>query len=1828
MEIEKGIKLEFEVGHQCIAENALENLRNRLLDLTGRNGLINFRHTKRRSLRIIDEMPNQLVETLLSEKEMRFEPVPEPTRDQLIEAGYINIDEETGQEVRILKDPSAKEWGKYLGLSTNYEVPVPDYNDDNERHTDGAIQTLLYPYELESKLKNLLHLSESAVQEMGANILYLSFGFLEWYDTKNDNSKIAPLFLVPVRLIKGRLNPHLHTYEFMLNYSGEDLIPNLSLKEKLRADFALVLPDLDENTSPEEYFQNVLELIQTNQPKWSVRRYITLTLLNFSKLLMYLDLDPSHWPEKANIINHPLVANFLDDYDPDNGNDDYSEGILGFGEEHLIDELDDIHIKYPLIDDADSSQHSALIDAVDGKNIVIEGPPGTGKSQTISNLIAACLSQKKKVLFVAEKQAALEVVKRRLDAVGLGEFCLELHSHKSQKRKILDEVETRLNKHRNYRKPNAIEIDIRRLEDLKRELKEYAEKINGLWKNTEKTIHNIFMSATRYRRSIKLNPTNFHPEDYNGENFDASEQKFVMDQVQGYQRVYQAVAGQLEGDTDLKRHPWFGLTNGELQIFDIDKVIDALNNWQNSLQNLIDTSQNLSKNFNCQSSAIPNSVSGLTTLWLDLANLPKPVGEQYLFKLPSLTGSVLNKGKAHLEQFSAIQKQYSDISEKIGRESIMDLSKIDVFLKGNKQLNQLVKGSVSLCGLENAINRLSTMQNQLSDLNDLLFQITEAIGNDVSKVISPSFEGLHEFKNVIDLVISLKPSYWKLRDERFDNDEMDELLPLLREDLTNLLLIQNDILGVFKIQDLPNSDELMQLKETVEKGGFFRGLKPKWRAAKTKVLALADNETVSFQQMKSLLEKAAMFSDQLYKIEDNSRYQEVFGDLIQGENTDLRALEALRTWYKNVRTQYGLGFGAKVSLGSAILHFPNELAKGLRSLYEQGVQSQITDILDDFKTLKSIFAPVAQIHNDATILTGSEGFISWLLSSLKKALEKCEPLTTDKSISIIELTKRIELLSIYKEAVAEFEKNDFDDKYFEGTLGFKPGVDDNESFSFALFENIISIAEYLECKVKNKIITEYILNNPTMKAFENYSLLSKSLEESLDFQKNTFDKFKRITDLNEQNWIIDSGVNLNSTILKNQRAIENKDALQNWLDYLRIRNQLSSLGLSRLLNQVEQGDISITQIEEAYQAGIYDLLAREIFREEPELAKFSGYSQNALQTKFKEYDNKLKKLQCELIAWKIDQTDIPSGQRGARVSEHTDLFLLRHECSKKTRHLPIRQLLLKAGRALLAIKPCFMMGPMSVAQYLAPGQFNFDLIVMDEASQIKPQDALGAIARGVQLVVVGDPKQLPPTSFFDRVVNSDEEDPTAIEESESILDATLPIFPSRRLRWHYRSQHENLIAFSNHSFYKSDMVLFPSPNKEIDGFGLKYVKVFKGCFVNRRNIREAQAISEAVKTHLENYPNDSIGVVAMSSEQRLQIEREIETNAKDDHIFQLLLEKNSLKEEPLFIKNLENVQGDERDVILISMTYGPQEPGGKVYQRFGPINSDVGWRRLNVLFTRSKKRMQIFSSMGSEDVIVSSNSKRGVKALRDFLSFCETGILHKIERDTGRPPDSDFEIAVMDALYDEGFECIPQVGVAGFFIDLAVLDPGNPGRYLMGIECDGATYHSAKSVRDRDRLRQTILERLGWNIKRIWSTDWFKNPDGELQPIIRELNTLKSEKTVPTEEKHISTQKDSAIEESENQDETIEFITEQKSLKETLLKFDNEIIRKALPDTPEQKRLLRPAMLEAFLEYTPCSKSEFLEYMPSYLRQATLGEEGKFLKDVLEIVNANVEAAV
>ncbi|ARA93107.1 hypothetical protein AWN76_007990 [Rhodothermaceae bacterium RA] len=468
--------------------------------------------------------------------------------------------------------------------------------------------------------------------------------------------------------------------------------------------------------------------------------------------------------------------------------------------------------------------------------------------------------------------------------------------------------------------------------------------------------------------------------------------------------------------------------------------------------------------------------------------------------------------------------------------------------------------------------------------------------------------------------------------------------------------------------------------------------------------------------------------------------------------------------------------------------------------------------------------------------------------------------------------------------------------------------------------------------------------------------------------------------------------------------------------------------------------------------------------------------------------------------------------------------VLNHEMQKKRRHLPIRQLMQQAGNAIQAIKPVFMMSPMSIATYLPPGSLTFDLVVFDEASQVKPVEAFGAILRGKQAVVVGDSKQLPPTSFFDTVTSDDfagDEEDEAYAVRAGDVESILSLFasqgaPERMLRWHYRSRHDSLIAVSNREFYDSRLITFPSPDLERAELGLRYHYLPHTTYDrggSRANRGEARAVAEAVMEHARTRPDWTLGVAAFSQAQTEAIQVQLERLRREDpsleHFF------NGHPEEPFFIKNLENVQGDERDVIFISIGYGRDEHG-KLSLNFGPLNRDGGERRLNVLITRARRRCEVFTNLRADDIDLSRTNARGVACLKRYLQFAESGQMEMPEF-TGGTAESPFETEVAEALRGLGYEVHHQIGSAGYFIDLAVVDPERPGRYLLGIECDGATYHSARSARDRDRIRQAVLEGLGWHIHRIWSTDWFRNPDRELKQVAEAIEAARARAKEPAE---------------------------------------------------------------------------------------------------------------
>ena len=599
----------------------------------------------------------------------------------------------------------------------------------------------------------------------------------------------------------------------------------------------------------------------------------------------------------------------------------------------------------------------------------------------------------------------------------------------------------------------------------------------------------------------------------------------------------------------------------------------------------------------------------------------------------------------------------------------------------------------------------------------------------------------------------------------------------------------------------------------------------------------------------------------------------------------------------------------------------------------------------------------------------------------------------------------------------------------------------------------------------------------------------------------------------------------------------------------------------------------------------------------------------------------------------------------------TEMALLKNELEKQKRFVPVRTLLAQAGRSIQALQPCFMMSPLSLAKFLKAGSLTFDILVIDEASQMRPEDALGAMLRSKQIVVVGDPKQLPPTDFFSRSGDSgsDEDEDFEDLDDESILESCQKTFGHRRpLRWHYRSRCESLIRFSNEQFYRRELVTFPASKP--GSFSIDLIRV-DGAFQARCNPAEASRIAEEAISFMRHYAGSdedkipSLGIVAVNIQQRELIREELNRLRTDDPLVDLYLDKVLNKGEELFVKNLENVQGDERDFIFISMTYGREPGGSAVKQRFGPINRKQGHRRLNVLFSRARMRIGLFTSFGSTDVVPSADSSEGVHILKKYLEYAETRGRVSIMPGGDAESDSDFEVEVAERLRAKDFTVDYQIGVSGYRIDLGVRHPDHPERYLAGIECDGATYHSSKSARDRDRLREEVLTDKGWDIVRVWSTDWFDNPNLQTTRLVEKLELLRN-KPAPSVHEYafrVETPAADQVNEEENKppspapDHDIETDTgtfERQSSPvdgtasfsdedcfEALRYFRDHVIAAEMTDWEPHRSILRDAMIETFVRQRFTDPDEWFEKVPGYLRQGTNpAEKGRYLDRICEMV--------
>lgn len=1706
-------------------KECIERYRAKLLDTSRRNSLISFNHSERsrQHVRLIDELPDFLYSEFLDGKKLTFLALPEEdqippdektpefmrhleqaklTDEKYIEAiDSVDEDEEGAldkikqierelrnkirEELKLSvwkeqKSLTNAEVAKKHHLDPSYEMPepTPENQEDAERHADKFIQTLLKPEEMNRKLSGLTSYVRADIEESGVNTLYAAFGFLEWYESSNSDKKsISPLLLLQLEIEKKQSR---EGYTYRVEATGEEPEINLSLSERLRNDFGIELPEFNGEDGPEDYMRKVDELIQEakvpKKEKWKIRRFITIGRFRFARLVMFHDLSAKKWPGETDVSTNEIVQSLFAGSE--------SEPRGDHAEDYDIDTSEVEEVVPLLITSADASQHSALVDVMKGNNMAIKGPPGTGKSQTITNIIANALAADKSVLFLAEKMAALNVVHERLSNANLGPYCLELHSTKAKKTEVLKSIEERLKLHSTRGNGSYLTS---KMQDFKRHrdhITEYINALNSGFGRQNKPIHDYLWGAQLRKDRIGnlLSIISQCKIPFEQADLSASELSGHTDELE----TIATLKKQVDAESKNGKHPWGFVGNADLNPFQQDELKLLIEKWRDGLAKIQSDLEAFNKAFDL---SIGNTTQGINAFY------------DYLDDLIDYNTSTLNedfiadlgdKGKAsaivafveHIHGYRSALKEIQSLQNVSA--AIDNLKEIEAYTMAAKKMEA---DNMTALDIREHVKDLEE-ELKLWDKNlKTLLSIGERFG--ISK--NEDLDKIYALAEVPDYIASVPRDYLLFR----TNDIIDETnAPRLKDAADTQERIRASLEDQDQRYDLSimgKPHEIRMHAAALDNAGFFAIFDSSYRQAK-KVVTLSAKQKTKFDPKKSAnaLRAIADNKEEKEKIEQDNQLQTICGSSFNGIQTDFKKLQQINEWASSVRKRYASS---------------DEFSRNVRQWLLKGDMEELDSVRDlasddRFIALKSKIADIkGSVAPDTPVKKYLDGLMKKAekLNTLKNQLQNT---ASSETTTFAHIAEDLPRLQNAKEARDAADQDSVVEKFFGNAYeGAETDIKDID-VTARFIGDCLAIPE-----LENGF--DLFLNKDFSKTWKRFKAQLEAISDTtndttaiateVDGHANI-----RFGSLSDENYWMDIGLTDLATQLS--EALSKPDALNQWVSLNEHYAKAADTIKGPLLQVYDQEKLDFDTLPMAFEYMVYSAVAREIYQRNPVISKTSGMSLRQARARIKELDQEIMELQQQELCNKLNAAKPMAGNGRGRKSTWTEGALLHNEINKQRCHVPIRALMKRAGQSIQKIKPCFLMSPLTVAQYLEPGKFKFDLIVIDEASQMRPEDALGGVARADQIVVVGDPQQLPPTSFF-QSAGKDDDDVEEDFNSEAIMDMALSSFrPSRILSRHYRSQHESLIAFSNYYFYDQSLVLFPSPVKNPDELGVR-LEYVEGTYAANSNMDEVEAVVKAALGFMRKHPDRSLGIATMNQVQKDLIEIEMDRVFIEHPHAANYKAKWQGTLESFFVKNLESVQGDERDAIFISTVYGPDK-NGTVMQRFGPINRAGGYRRLNVLFSRAKKNMVIFTSLKPEDIKVSDTSSEGIRALRGFLAYAAKGIIDEGQRDRDEIPDSDFESWVKEKLESIGCEVHPQVGVAGYRIDLGVKHPKYPYGYLMGVECDGATYHSSKSARERDVIRQQVLEGLGWRIYRIWSTDWFSNPVQEFEKLKNYIQEL------------------------------------------------------------------------------------------------------------------------
>jgi hypothetical protein len=1593
----------------------IEAWRKELVNLARSNRLLHYRDTKASTLAIVREEHElaSIVNWLLAGKAWRFFNPPDPEDDP----GNVDPDD---------------------------LVAEPD-----ELITEKKDQASL--------LRTLRTLDRRATQEAmdkGLWILYMAAGMLNWVDPDTDEESASPLILIPVTL--HRENPR---EPYRMTRQDEEIVVNPALALKL-AEFGIKLPTVEEpdDLDIDDYLARTEQAI-VGRRGWSVTGRIVISHFSFHKEVMYRDLEAN----ADEIADHPLIEALVHgaaegsaaDFDPVPEEEIDERGLPEHGATVLP---------------ADATQRQCITASVEGHSFVMDGPPGTGKSQTIANMIAENIAAGRTVLFVSEKAAALEVVETRMKEVGLGDYTLELHSHKATRKEVAHELARALTHHPANR-PGMPASEVASLARRRAELSARAFAVNRVREPLGRSL-NYVLGRIAQLQSYPQAP----PPRRIDESLTASDFGEILTLAQLLALAWGPVA---RGSDFL----WRDLDNVTLTSATRQRVEAQVEQAVAALDRVSRVANDACRELALE---LPSELIDFHNVLRILEHLEARPEVPAIWLTEADLAPIIELRKtrgAQVERCASLTESLSSrVSEHFRAVSPATLVELET---PASSLAETALGAVTVDSrrsrLDDLLGALNESQGFLSSLQERATELASAFGLALDRM---TYERARQLSELGGLATSpekpeanwLEPA--ALASAQHAGDVLQELVDAFKQQREELGKTFED--GILDI----DVDGLIARFQSVHSGiGKLRG---SYRSDK-RVIADVSRSGRFSRDAVVLLPQARDWQRLNKKLNDaEARHAGELGnhyyhrDSSDFESLD-RAMEVARRALDLAGPRPNLaGLRKQLARGST----PDADIKANTDWIERGstewlrkAEASLPSALIDELTSK----PLEEAIELVARLAKEVNKVSAVLTNTDSVFGR--ELTVEETLSALRARSELEELETQLEASQASD---------EARLGGEYRLQETD---WQALDGALDWA----AKLRTLIATE--IDEESAERLLSVAIPPAELRETLTAWTAARDRISA-------NFAVDRREEIRedlATTVHDVRELLDLLArtladIDEWLDYSASRTQLVSLGLEEPVEFCESHRLEADSVAPVIERGVLERWADCVVEKNKEQigAARADQLENIVQ-EFRRLDQKV----IDLASARVISA---CNERRPRRTELGPAGLIRKEGMKQRKHMPVRQLLEQAGGIAQALKPCFMMTPLTVSQFLPPG-LRFDVVIFDEASQVRPCDAINCIYRGDQLLVAGDEQQLPPTSFFDTAVGEgeDEYDEDDFAEFESILKLCLGAGGMRQLplRWHYRSQHEDLILYSNHSFYEGRLISFPGAIHSDADVGVELYHVPDGIYrrgTSRDNPREAQVVVDRMMhwaewslAHPERAVN--VGVVAFSEAQASAIEVELDRRREERFDLDPFFQEGRL--DGYFIKNLENVQGDERDVMIFSIGYGPDE-NQKFTMNFGPINRGGGKRRLNVAITRARRRVEVVSSVRSES-FPSEIRAEGVRHLHRYLDFAARGqeALALDIGDSALDAESPFEEEVIRVIRSWGYNAVPQVGAAGYRVDIGVPHPVETGRYALGIECDGAMYHSSRVARDRDRLRQEVLEGLGWRLHRIWGTSWYRDRQGQ-----------------------------------------------------------------------------------------------------------------------------------